>query len=344
TNSSYKDLMVAAEALKGKKVDPDLSLHITPGSRQVLETIIRNGALADMVSAGARIMETTCDGCIGLGSSPPSNSVSIRSFNRNWAGRSGTMDDSVYLASPEVCVAAALTGKITDPRKLGAYPEVVWPDTFVIDDSMVISPSDDPDSVEVLRGPNIKPLPKAEPLPLDLEGQVLIKLGDGISTDGIMPAGPKILPLRSNIPAISEFVFSQIDPDFPARARETQGGFIVGGENYGQGSSREHAALAPMYLGVKAVITKSFARIHKANLVNFGILPLEFADPSGYDAVKQGDSIRFDGVRELIKDGATTIPVQVGSNTFKCTLDISKRQREIILAGGLLNYTKMMHS
>lgn len=343
TNSSYKDLMVVAEALKGKKVNTDLSFHITPGSRQVLETIIRNGALADMVSAGARIMETTCDGCIGLGSSPPSNSVSIRSFNRNWAGRSGTMDDSVYLASPEVCVAAALTGKITDPRKLGEYPEVVWPDTFVADDSMVISPSNNPGSVEVLRGPNIKPLPKAKPLPIDLEGKLLIKLGDGISTDGIMPAGPKILPLRSNIPAISEFVFSQIDPDFPARARENQGGFIVGGENYGQGSSREHAALAPMYLGVKGVITKSFARIHKANLVNFGILPLEFADSAGYDAVGQGDVIRLSGVRELIEGGATTIPVQVGSNTFECILDISDRQREIILAGGLLNYTKMMH-
>ncbi|MCG7849037.1 MAG: aconitate hydratase, partial [ANME-2 cluster archaeon] len=343
TNSSYKDLMTVAEALKGKKVNPDLSFHITPGSRQVLETIIRNGALADMVSAGARIMETTCDGCIGLGSSPPTNSVSIRSFNRNWAGRSGTMDDSVYLASPEVCVAAALTGKITDPRELGAYPEVVWPDTFVADDSMVISPSDDPGSVEVIRGPNIKPLPKTKPLPIDLEGKLLIKLGDGISTDGIMPAGPKILPLRSNIPAISEFVFSQIDPDFPARAKENQGGFIVGGENYGQGSSREHAALAPMYLGVKGVITKSFARIHKANLVNFGILPLEFADSAGYDAVEQGDVIRFIGVRELIKEGATTIPIQVGSNTFECILDISNRQREIILAGGLLNYTKMVH-
>ncbi|MCK4937159.1 MAG: aconitate hydratase [Methanosarcinales archaeon] len=344
TNSSYKDLMTVAEALKGKKVNPDLSFHITPGSRQVLETIIRNGALADMVSAGARIMETTCDGCIGLGSSPPSNSVSIRSFNRNWAGRSGTMDDSVYLASPEICVAAALTGKITDPRKLGDYPEVVWPDTFVADDSMVISPSNEPGSVEVILGPNIKTLPKAEPLSFDLEGKVLIKLGDGISTDGIMPAGPKILPLRSNIPAISEFVFSQIDPDFPARAKENQGGFIVGGENYGQGSSREHAALAPMYLGVKAVITKSFARIHKANLVNFGILPLEFADSAGYDAVEQGDTIKFSGVRELIKEGANSIPVQVGLDTFECTLDISDRQRDIILAGGLLNYTKLKHS
>ncbi|MDW7776731.1 MAG: aconitate hydratase [Methanosarcinales archaeon] len=343
TNSSYKDLMTVAHAMKGKKVNPDVSLHITPGSRQVLETIIRNGALADMVSAGARIMETTCDGCIGLGSSPPSDSVSIRSFNRNWAGRSGTMDDSVYLASPEVCVAAALTGKITDPRKLGAYPEVVWPDTFVADDSMVISPSVDPGSVEVIRGPNIKPLPKAKPLTSDLEGKVLIKLEDGISTDCIMPAGPKILPLRSNIPAICEFVFSQVDADFPARAKEMQGGFIVGGENYGQGSSREHAALAPMYLGVKAVITKSFARIHKANLINFGILPLEFANGAGYDAIEQGDVLRFSGVRELVKEGATSIPVQVGSNTFECTLDVSDRQREILLAGGLLNYTKMMH-
>ena len=343
TNSSYKDLMLVARAVKGKKVDPGVSLHITPGSRQVLETIIRNRALADMVSAGARIMEAACDGCIGLGSSPPSSSVSIRSFNRNWSGRSGTMDDSVYLASPEVCVAAALTGKITDPRKLGEYPEVEWPESFVTDDSMVIRPSNDPESVEVIRGPNIKPLPQSEPLSNDIEGEVLIKLKDDISTDGIMPAGPKILPLRSNIPAISEYVFSQIDPDFPARAKEKQGGFIIGGDNYGQGSSREHAALAPMYLGVKAVITKSFARIHKANLVNFGILPLEFANKDGYDAVQQGDALKFSGVRELIEGGATTIPVQAGSNSFECILDISDRQREIILAGGLLNYTKMMH-
>ncbi len=343
TNSSYKDLMLVARAVKGKKVDPGVSLHITPGSRQVLETIIRNRALADMVSAGARIMEAACDGCIGLGSSPPSSSVSIRSFNRNWSGRSGTMDDSVYLASPEVCVAAALTGKITDPRKLGEYPEVEWPENFVTDNSMVIRPSDNPGSVEVIRGPNIKPLPEAEPLSSNLEGEVLIKLEDDISTDGIMPAGPKILPLRSNIPAISEHVFSQIDPGFPARAKEKQGGFIIGGDNYGQGSSREHAALAPMYLGVKAVITKSFARIHKANLVNFGILPLEFANQAGYDAVQQGDTLRFSGVRELVEGGATTIPVQAGSNSLECTLDISDRQREIILAGGLLNYTKMMH-
>jgi len=343
TNSSYKDLMLVAGAVKGKKVDPGVSLHITPGSRQVLETIIRNRALADMVSAGARIMEAACDGCIGLGSSPPSNSVSIRSFNRNWSGRSGTMDDSVYLASPEVCVAAALTGKITDPRKLGEYPEVEWPESFVTDDSMVIRPSNDPESVEVIRGPNIKPLPQSEPLSNDIEGEVLIKLKDDISTDGIMPAGPKILPLRSNIPAISEYVFSQIDPGFPARAKEKQGGFIIGGDNYGQGSSREHAALAPMYLGVKAVITKSFARIHKANLVNFGILPLEFADQAGYDAVQQGDTLKFSGVRELVEGGATSIPVQAGSNRFECILDISIRQREIILAGGLLNYTKMVH-
>jgi aconitate hydratase len=344
TNSSYKDLMLVAKAVKGKKVNPDVSLHITPGSRQVLETIIRNRALGDMVSAGARIMEAACDGCIGLGSSPPSNSVSIRSFNRNWSGRSGTVDDSVYLASPEICVAAALTGKITDPRKLGEYPKVEWPESFVTDDSMIIRPSNDPGSVEVIRGPNIKSLPKAEPLSSSLEGEVLIKLEDDISTDGIMPAGPKILPLRSNIPAISEYVFSQIDHDFPARAKEKQGGFIIGGDNYGQGSSREHAALAPMYLGVKAVITKSFARIHKANLVNFGILPLEFANPADYDAVQQGDALKFSGVRELIEGGATSIPVQAGSNSFVCNLDVSDRQREIILAGGLLNYTKMMHS
>jgi len=341
TNSSYKELMVVAAAVQGRKIDPGVSLHITPGSRQVLETITRNGGLAEMVSAGARIMESACDGCIGLGSSPASGSVSIRSFNRNWKGRSGTADDSVYLASPETCIAAALTGVITDPKKLGDYPVIDMPDHFVIDDSMIIQPSDDPDSVEVIRGPNIKPIPKITAISPDLKGNVLIKVGDDISTDAIMPAGPKVLPLRSNIPAISEFVFVNVDPEFAARAKENHGGIIVGGDNYGQGSSREHAALAPLYLEVKAVIVRSFARIHKANLVNFGILPLEFNDPESFGSLQQGDVLECKGIKELISSGAVIIPVQAGSVTIECKLDISSRQREIILAGGLLNYTKL---
>ena len=340
TNSSYKELMVVAAAVQGRKIDPGVSLHITPGSRQVLETITRNGGLAEMVSAGARIMESACDGCIGLGSSPASGSVSIRSFNRNWKGRSGTADDSVYLASPETCIAAALTGVITDPKKLGDYPVIDMPDHFVIDDSMIIQPSDDPDSVEVIRGPNIKPIPKITAISPDLKGNVLIKVGDDISTDAIMPAGPKVLPLRSNIPAISEFVFVNVDPEFAARAKENHGGIIVGGDNYGQGSSREHAALAPLYLEIKAVIVRSFARIHKANLVNFGILPLEFNDPESFGSLQQGDVLECKGIKELISNGAVIIPVQAGSVTIECKMDISSRQREIILAGGLLNYTK----
>lgn len=341
TNSSYKELMVVAAAVQGRKIDPGVSLHITPGSRQVLETITRNGGLAEMVSAGARIMESACDGCIGLGSSPASGSVSIRSFNRNWKGRSGTADDSVYLASPETCIAAALTGVITDPKKLGDYPVIDMPDHFVIDDSMIIQPSDDPDSVEVIRGPNIKPIPKITAISPDLKGNVLIKVGDDISTDAIMPAGPKVLPLRSNIPAISEFVFVNVDPEFAARAKENHGGIIVGGDNYGQGSSREHAALAPLYLEVKAVIVRSFARIHKANLVNFGILPLEFNDPESFGSLQQGYVLECKGIKELISNGAVIIPVQAGSVTIECKLDISSRQREIILAGGLLNYTRL---
>jgi aconitate hydratase len=340
TNSSYKELMVVAAAVQGRKIDPGVSLHITPGSRQVLETITRNGGLAEMVSAGARIMESACDGCIGLGSSPASGSVSIRSFNRNWKGRSGTADDNVYLASPETCIAAALTGVITDPKKLGDYPVIDMPDHFVIDDSMIIQPSDDPDSVEVIRGPNIKPIPKITAISPDLKGNVLIKVGDDISTDAIMPAGPKVLPLRSNIPAISEFVFVNVDPEFAARAKENHGGIIVGGDNYGQGSSREHAALAPLYLEIKAVIVRSFARIHKANLVNFGIFPLEFNDPESFGSLQQGDVLECKGIKELISNGAVIIPVQAGSVTIECKLDISSRQREIILAGGLLNYTK----
>jgi aconitate hydratase len=279
TNSSYKDLLMTSKVLEQHKVHPGASLHISPGSKQVIETLLRDGGFAGLISGGARFGEPCCDGCIGMGSAPATDSVSVRSFNRNWKGRSGTIDDSVYLASPETCIAAAIRGELVDPRELGEYPEIQWPRRFVIDDSMIIAPSKQPEAVKVIRGPNIRPLPKREPLEESLSGEVLIKLEDNISTDTIMPAGAKILPLRSNIPAISEYVFHSVDPSFAQRAKEKKGGFIIGGENYGQGSSREHAALAPMYLGIKAVLVKSFARIHKANLINFGILPLEFQNP-----------------------------------------------------------------
>lgn len=342
TNSTYKDLMTVAMALKGKKIDPNVSFHIVPGSKQVLETITQNGAMSNIISAGSRIMESACGACIGMGASPASDTVTVRSFNRNWEGRSGTANDLVYLASAETCIATALNGKLTDPRKLGEYPKIDWPESFIIDDSMIIPPAEDGSGLSVIRGPNIKPLPVAKPLPSDISGETLIKLGDDISTDGIMPAGAKILPLRSNIPAISEHVFIQIDAGFAARAKQKGGGFIVAGDNYGQGSSREHAALAPMYLGVKAVITKSFARIHKANLVNFGILPLEFADKNDHAAIEQGSVISMEGVRRLVESGAREIPATVDGKKIMLILDVSDRQRNVLLAGGLLNHTKQM--
>jgi aconitate hydratase len=340
-NSNYQDLLITAYILKGKKVHPHVSLHINPGSRQVLQTAAKAGALNDIIAAGARISENACDGCIGIGSAPASNSNSIRSFNRNWPGRSGTSDDSVYLASPETCAASALYGEITDPRKLGAYPSIDWPEKFMIDDSMVLSPSKQPEKVEVMRGPNIKPLPKRGPLESVLEGEVLIKVGDNVSTDAIMPAGAQILPLRSNIPAISEYVFACIDHDFVKRAKQKNGGFIVGGVNYGQGSSREHAALAPMYLGVKAVLAKSFSRIHKANLINFCIIPLEFANSGDYQAISLGSMIKIDNVIETLKGEAETVQVKVDNCNIEFKLTLTRRLRDILIAGGLLNYTKL---
>lgn len=339
TNSSYADLMRVAGILKGKKVHPSVSLGIAPGSRQVLEMLARNGALADIVAAGARILETACGPCIGMGQSPSSGAVTVRTFNRNFEGRSGTADAKVYLASPEVAAAAALTGVLTDPRELGQYVDVKMPGEFLIDDSMVLAPAENPETVEVLRGPNIKPLPVNNNLPETLKGAVLLKLADNITTDHIMPAGAKVLPLRSNIPAISQYVFSGVDQTFPARAKEAGGGFIIGGHNYGQGSSREHAALAPMYLGIKAVIAKSFARIHRANLVNFGILPLTFVDEADYDAVNGEDSFEID-VRAIGTEAVLDIKNVSNGTGFQVRHDLTPRQVEIIKAGGLLNYTK----
>ena len=341
TNSSYKDLMVAAHVLKQHKIHPDLSLHITPGSKQVIETIVRDGGFAEMVGAGARIGESCCDGCIGMGSAPATDTVSVRSFNRNWKGRSGTPDDRVYLASVETCIAAAVRGELTDPRELGMYPEVPPPKRFVINDSMILPPNKQPETVKIIRGPNIKPLPEKQPLSGEVRGEVLIKLADNISTDAIIPAGAKILPLRSNIPAISEYVFHQVDPLFSKRAREKNGGYIVGGENYGQGSSREHAALAPMYLGVSAIIAKSFARIHQANLINFGILPLEFENSEDYTMIKEGTEIVIQDIVDQLKENTNKIRAIIDNGkTITLVNNYSPRQKKILLSGGLLNYTK----
>ena len=342
TNSSYVEMMTVAHVLQGKKIHPSVTMAINPGSKQVLETVARDGSIYHIIASGARLLESGCQGCIGMGSAPGTDWVSIRSFNRNWPGRSGTKDDKVYLTSPEVCVACAVTGKITDPRDLGEYPNIPWPDSFVLDDSGIVPPLLDSDaaSAQITRGPNIRPLPLRQPMELLLRGKVLIRVGDNISTDAIMPAGAKILPLRSNIPAISEYVFYWLDPEFAKRAKESQGGFIVGGENYGQGSSREHAALAPMYLGVKAVLAKSFARIHRANLINFGILPLEFLNPSDFDRVGQGTEIAIDGVTGALKEGKTAIDAIAGSERIALRMDYTPRQRSVLISGGLLNHIK----
>jgi len=338
-NSGYKEMMVTAAILRGRHIHPNVDFHVVPGSRQILEAIARNGALADMVSSGARIMEAACDGCIGMGSSPATDTVSVRSFNRNWPGRSGTQNDQVYLASPEICAATALKGELTDPRNLGRYPEIKLPESLPIDDSMIIPPLPPGEAakVKITRGPNIKPLPLRGEMEETLTGEVLIKLGDNISTDAIMPAGAKILPLRSNIPAISEYVFRYIDPDFVKRAQEKKGGFIVGGENYGQGSSREHAALAPMYLGIKAVLAKSFARIHHTNLVNFGIIPLEIK-PEDYNHLQEGTKIEIKNIKNQL--AKKEITATANKREIKLTHNLTRRQTEILKAGGLLNYIR----
>ncbi|MGM9571302.1 MAG: aconitate hydratase [bacterium] len=340
TNSSYTDLMKVAAILKGKKIHPETSLVISPGSKQVLEMLVRNGALADIIASGARILECTCGPCIGMGQSPCSKANSVRTFNRNFEGRSGTKDAQVFLASPEVAVAAALKGVLTDPRDLGEYPAIKQPEQFLIDDSMIIAPAENPEEITVVRGPNIKPLPIAKELPEELTEEVLLKVTDNITTDHIMPAGAKILPLRSNIPAISQYVFAAVDPTFAQRALEKGSGIIVGGQNYGQGSSREHAALAPMYLGIKAVIAKSFARIHKANLVNFGILPLTFTAEADYDQISQGDQLEILNLQEQLNQEVITVTNKTKETSFTVQNSLTTRQKAIIKAGGLLNFTK----
>ncbi|WP_081841103.1 aconitate hydratase [Alicyclobacillus macrosporangiidus] len=343
TNSSFHDLAIAAHVLKGRRVASRVSMTLTPGSRQVFATIARNGILADLIAAGARVLEAACGPCIGMGQAPKSGGISLRSFNRNFEGRSGTPDAKVYLCSPETAAVSALHGVLTDPRDFdGPYVTEREPDVYDTDDEgMILPPSDHPEQVEVVRGPNIKPLPTRGPLEPVIRGRVLLKVGDNITTDHIMPAGSKILPLRSNIPAISEYVFVRVDPKFPERAKQYGGGIIVGGINYGQGSSREHAALAPMYLGVKAVIAKSFARIHRANLINFGILPLVFSEQADYDRIQQDEELIIEDVPGQLRRGSR-IEVSTSSGERLVTLcEVSERQRDILLSGGLLNHVKM---
>ena len=343
TNSSLLDMMKVAAILKGKTVHPAVSLSIAPGSKQVLNMISQNGALADMIDAGARILESAGGPCIGMGQSPNSAGVSLRTFNRNFEGRSGTADAGIYLVSPEVAAASALTGYLTDPRDLGEFPEIVLPDEFIINDNMVAMPAtpEEAKDVEVMYGPNIKPFPTSEPMGDDITAKAVLKVGDDITTDHIMPAGAKILPYRSNIPFLSQYCFGVCDKTFPERIKAEGKGIVIGGANYGQGSSREHAALVPLYLGVKAVITKSFARIHCANLINAGILPLNFANPDDYDKITQGDELSLKGIKNAIVNNEPAVLVNLTTNEeYEIKYDLSQRQKDIILAGGLLNYTK----
>ncbi len=343
TNSSYLDLMRVAAILKGKTVHPGVSLSIAPGSKQVYNMLALNGALGDLISAGARILECACGPCIGMGQSPNSAGISLRTFNRNFLGRSGTADGQIYLVSPETAAASALAGVFTDPRTLGDAVEIKLPEKFLINDNMVVEPIEESkmDEVEVLRGPNIKPFPKTAPLDESIDASCSLKVGDNITTDHIMPAGAKILPLRSNIPAISQHCFTVCDKEFPQRALELGKSVIVGGSNYGQGSSREHAALAPLYLGVKAVLVKSFARIHRANLINAGILPLTFVDPDDYDKIDQGDELVIEDVRDKVTNGDAIVVKDITKGIeIPVDCDLTERTRDIILAGGLLDYTR----
>ena len=342
-NGSYRDFMMAAKIVEGKTRHPNVNFEINPGSRQTLDNVLAAGGTTALVEAGARVHEPGCLGCIGMGQAPATGTSSLRTFPRNFKGRSGTKDDLVYLCSPETAAASALMGRITDPRTLGKAPNIPYPRKFKYRSDWFVQPPADSTKVEIIRGPNIKPLPIFPPLADKLEGTALIKVGDNISTDIIMPAGNRVLPYRSNIPAISEFVFEGIDPEFPARAKKHGGGMVVGGENYGQGSSREHAALAPRYLGVCAKITKSFARIHKANLVNFGILPLVFANPADYELIKQGDTISIVEIRNAIANGSIEIPILVNGRKVMTRLEVSERQRRILLAGGILNQAKQQN-
>ena len=343
TNSSYLDLMRVASILKGKTVHPDVSLVIAPGSKQVYNMLAQNGALADLISAGARILECACGPCIGMGQSPNSKGISLRTFNRNFEGRSGTADGQIYLVSPETAAASAIAGVMTNPKTLGEEIPIPMPEHFLINDNMIVPPASEEEAknVEILRGPNIKPFPTTDVLPESITAKALLKVGDNITTDHIMPAGAKILPYRSNIPYLSNFCFAVCDKEFPERCRQNGSGIVVGGANYGQGSSREHAALVPLYLGIKAVIAKSFARIHCANLANAGIIPLVFADEEDYDTVDQMDELQLPDIRTAIAQDRDIVVKNLTKGTeFKAVAMLTDRQRQMVLAGGLLNYTR----
>ena len=341
TNSSYMDMMKVARILKGHTVHEDVSLVIAPGSKQVLNMLSQNGALADMIAAGARILESACGPCIGMGQSPKTDAVSLRTFNRNFEGRSGTVSAKVYLVSPEVAAISAIKGVLTDPRELEISNVIDMPEEFLINDNMVVEPAPEGNDVEVVRGPNIKPFPVNVALPENLSGKSLIKVEDNITTDHIMPSNAKLLPYRSNVPYLSEYCLTPCDSEFPARAKANGGGFIIGGSNYGQGSSREHAALAPLYLGIKAVIVKSFARIHKANLINSGILPLVLKNEADYDKIDLMDELSIEGVRDQLKAGSEIIVKNTTKGIEISTIiEVSDREKDMLLAGGLLNYTR----
>ena len=341
TNSSYEDLMKVAKILKGNKVHPNVSLVIAPGSRQVMEMIARNGALADIISSGARILENGCGPCIGMGQAPGTNGVSLRTFNRNFYGRSGTLSAKVYLVSPETAAVSAIKGVLTDPRENIIDLDIEIPSKFIIDDSMIISPAKDGVEVEIVRGPNIKPFPINKELGEEINGKVLIKVEDNITTDHIMPSNSKLLPFRSNIPYLSDFCFNTVDTEFPKRAKEFNGGFIIAGNNYGQGSSREHAALAPLYLGVKAVIAKSFARIHKANLINNGIIPMEFKNEEDYNSISLIDNLEIKHIKEALQSGEVIVSNLTKKEDYIVKIDLTEKEKEVIKAGGRLNYVKI---
>ncbi|MBR2476779.1 MAG: aconitate hydratase [Clostridia bacterium] len=341
TNSSYMDMMKVARILKGNTVHEDVSLVIAPGSKQVLNMLSQNGALADMIAAGARILESACGPCIGMGQSPKTDAISLRTFNRNFEGRSGTVSAQVYLVSPEVAAISAIKGVLTDPRELDMSNIIDMPEKFLINDNMVVEPAPEGNDVEVVRGPNIKPFPVNVALPENLKGKSLIKVEDNITTDHIMPSNAKLLPYRSNVPYLSEYCLTPCDPEFPARAKENGGGFIIGGSNYGQGSSREHAALAPLYLGIKAVIVKSFARIHMANLINSGILPLVLENEADYDRIDMMDELAIDDVRTQLTSGNKIVVKNITKGIeIPTIINVSDRQKDMLLAGGLLNYTR----
>jgi aconitate hydratase len=340
TNSSYLDLMKVAKILKGRTVHPNVSLVIAPGSKQVYTMLAQNGALADLIDSGARILESACGPCIGMGQAPASNAVSLRTFNRNFYGRSGTVSAGVYLVSPETAAVSALTGVLTDPREFGEPPAIEMPAYFMVHDNGILPPAEDPSSVDVVRGPNIKPFPLNQEMPGSIDGTVLLKMEDNITTDHIMPSNAKLLPFRSNIPHLSNYCLTPVDESFPGRAKEKGGGFLAAGHNYGQGSSREHAALVPLYLGVKGVLAKSFARIHRDNLINSGILPLTFVDEADYDRISPEDVLSIVNPVEQIRVGSRIIVQNVTRGCEIVTeMELSDRQKEIVIAGGLLNYT-----